>query len=109
MPPSSVLVYIRASATRRLYVGVTGDLTGKSPRLTQNHEYCPAGNRTRRKQIKGWLQNKKIALIQSQNPEWRDPLPWRPAQPPSTQHVQMEMVHALPGVLSRVGHDPVSP
>jgi putative endonuclease len=26
----------------------------------------------REKQIKGWLRNKKIALIESMNPEWRD-------------------------------------
>jgi putative endonuclease len=27
---------------------------------------------TREKQIKGWLRKKKIALIQSMNPEWKD-------------------------------------
>jgi putative endonuclease len=27
---------------------------------------------TREKQIKGWLRRKKIALIESTNPEWRD-------------------------------------
>jgi putative endonuclease len=27
---------------------------------------------TREKQIKGWLRSKKIALIESVNPEWRD-------------------------------------
>ena len=26
----------------------------------------------REKQLKGWLRGKKIALIESQNPEWRD-------------------------------------
>jgi putative endonuclease len=26
----------------------------------------------REKQIKGWLRAKKIALIESMNPEWRD-------------------------------------
>lgn len=26
----------------------------------------------REKQIKGWLRRKKIALIESENPEWRD-------------------------------------
>lgn len=26
----------------------------------------------REKQIKGWLRRKKIALIESQNPQWRD-------------------------------------
>jgi putative endonuclease len=27
---------------------------------------------TREKQIKGWLRRKKVALIESVNPEWRD-------------------------------------
>jgi len=27
---------------------------------------------TREKQIKGWLRRKKIALIESKNPEWKD-------------------------------------
>jgi len=27
---------------------------------------------TREKQIKGWLRNKKIALIESKNPGWKD-------------------------------------
>jgi putative endonuclease len=27
---------------------------------------------TREKKIKGWLRSKKIALIESQNPEWKD-------------------------------------
>jgi putative endonuclease len=27
---------------------------------------------TREKQIKGWLRQKKIALIESMNPEWKD-------------------------------------
>ena len=27
---------------------------------------------TREKQIKGWLRTKKVALIESVNPEWRD-------------------------------------
>ena len=27
---------------------------------------------TREKQIKGWIRNKKIALIESSNPEWQD-------------------------------------
>ncbi len=27
---------------------------------------------SREKQIKGWLRNKKIALIESVNPQWKD-------------------------------------
>jgi putative endonuclease len=38
---------------------------------------------TREKQIKGWLRAKKIALIESENPEWKDlSLEWY--NPPAT-------------------------
>jgi hypothetical protein len=36
-------------------------------------------------------------------------LPRRPAQLPPTQHVQVQMVHALSGVPPRVRHNPISP
>jgi|SRR5215208_6390716 len=83
-------VYILASATRRLYVGVTSDLTkrmwehkaGLVPGFTRRYgitrlvyvETTAAGRNAiaREKQIKGWLRRKKMALIESQNPEWRD-------------------------------------
>jgi putative endonuclease len=83
-------VYILASATRRLYVGVTGDLarrivqhkTGALPGFARRYgitrlihvettDTAPEAI-SREKQIKGWLRCKKIALIQSHNPEWRD-------------------------------------
>lgn len=83
-------VYILASHTRRLYVGVTNDPTrrvmehkgGTASRFT--HRYgitrlvCIESTSSirdaiaREKQIKGWLRCKKIALIQSQNPGWVD-------------------------------------
>ena len=83
-------VYILASATRRLYVGVTSDLRkrvgehkmGVFPGFTRRYGinrlvYVETTNAAidpiaREKQIKGWLRQKKIALIESQNPEWRD-------------------------------------
>ena len=83
-------VYILASATRTLYTGVTNDLmrrvyehrigsgsefTGKYRvhRLvhfeqTENGRVAIA----REKQIKGWSRSKKIALIESENPNWKD-------------------------------------
>jgi putative endonuclease len=83
-------VYILASATGRLYVGVTNDLIrrvsehkgGTASRFT--HRYgitrlvCMESSNSvwdaiaREKQIKGWLRWKKIALIESQNPGWVD-------------------------------------
>jgi putative endonuclease len=83
-------VYIMASASRRLYVGVTGHL---ARRVHQHREREIAGFTSkyqmvrlvyaeptedvlsairREKQIKGWVRAKKIALIESLNPEWRD-------------------------------------
>jgi putative endonuclease len=83
-------VYIMSSASRRLYVGVTGNLTH---RVHQHREreikgftskyqmirlvYVEATSDVRsairrEKQIKGWLRVKKIQLIESLNPEWRD-------------------------------------
>lgn len=83
-------VYILASATRRLYVGVTNDLI----RRVSEHKCGIASRFTRRygitrlvcvettssirdaiareKQIKGWLRCKKLSLIERQNPEWDD-------------------------------------
>ena len=35
---------------------------------------------TREKEIKGWRRSKKVALIESMNPEWKDlSLEWYPA------------------------------
>jgi putative endonuclease len=83
-------VYIMASASRRLYIGVTGHLA----RRVQQHRagefrgfskkyqmkrlvYAEAtwdvqAAIRREKQLKGWLRAKKLELIESQNPEWRD-------------------------------------
>jgi putative endonuclease len=89
-----------ASASRVLYTGVTNDI---QRRVTQHREkqvpgfsarynvrelvyFEPFGDIrlaiAREKQIKGWLRVKKIALIESLNPSWRDlSAEWRRAAP----------------------------
>lgn len=83
-------VYIMANLARTIYVGVTGNLERRVlehkeklvPGFTSRYGldmlvYYECGEDVsgaieREKQIKGWLRNKKIALIESMNPEWRD-------------------------------------
>jgi putative endonuclease len=83
-------VYIMASQSRVLYTGVTGDLLR---RVYQHRHKLVSGFTSKynvvrlvyfestpdvraaiakEKQIKGWLRAKKIALIESRNPEWKD-------------------------------------
>ena len=82
-------VYIVASKSRRLYVGVTNDLfrrvhehrmatSGFAARYrTERLVYFEIVDRcipaiTREKQIKGWLRARKIELIERDNPTWND-------------------------------------
>ncbi len=83
-------VYILASLSRRLYVGVTGDLVARvwQHRSTLNHGFTSRYAITRlvwyqvtpnvraaierEKQIKGWSREKKLRLIEIDNAGWRD-------------------------------------
>jgi putative endonuclease len=83
-------VYIVASASRVLYTGITNNMVRRAqehrerrvPGFSARHNARELVHfevfhdvRTaiaREKQIKGWLRGKKIALIESANPRWRD-------------------------------------
>jgi putative endonuclease len=83
-------VYILSSHRRRLYVGVTNDLARRlaehrdAARHTHTGRYLidrlvyfeawsrPMDAIQREKQIKGWIRQRKIELIESVNPNWRD-------------------------------------
>jgi putative endonuclease len=82
--------YIMASATGSLYIGVSGglfvrvlqhkagEIEGFSKkyhcnRLVYYETYDNVLNAiNREKQLKGWSRAKKIALIESKNPRWKD-------------------------------------
>src|SRR5271156_434591 len=83
-------VYILVGRTGTLYTGVTSDLYSRvlqhrkgiksgfaskydCHRLAYFEEYGDIRSAiAREKMIKGWTRAKKIALIESLNPEWRD-------------------------------------
>jgi putative endonuclease len=83
-------VYIMTNRSRTLYTGVTNDLqrrvfehknkevSGFTSRYNINklvyfeNSSSPYEAIKREKQIKGWLRAKKIALIESVNPNWLD-------------------------------------
>ena len=86
----SYWVYILASISRGLYVGVTNDIerriqehrSGAGSEFAARYRirrlvYCEEtpdirAAIAREKQIKGWRRDKKIALIESANPSWVD-------------------------------------
>jgi putative endonuclease len=90
MPAKTFHVYVLASRTRVLYVGVTSDLAKRI--WEHKHKAIPGFTArynvdrlvlceetgdalaaiTREKQIKGWLRAKKVALIEAENPQWCD-------------------------------------
>ncbi len=83
-------VYLMTNRSRTLYVGVTSNLQQRAYQhrnkliegFTSKYNltrlvYFEMTNDAksaiaREKQIKGWLRSKKIALIESTNPEWED-------------------------------------
>jgi putative endonuclease len=84
-------VYILASDSRELYVGVTGNLARrvsqhraalKRDRYTAKYGttrlvYCETTDNvlaaiTREKQIKVWARRRKLELIETLNPDWKD-------------------------------------
>jgi putative endonuclease len=83
-------VYIMTNRSRTLYTGVTNNLMRrvyehknklidgftKKYNVTRLVHYELTSEVTsataREKQIKGWLRKKKIALIESTNPHWKD-------------------------------------
>jgi putative endonuclease len=85
-----MLVYIMTNKSWTLYTGVTNDLMRRvyehKNKLVKgftskyNIQFLAYYESTssihsaiaREKEIKGWLRSKKIALIDSMNPEWKD-------------------------------------
>jgi putative endonuclease len=83
-------VYIMSNSSKMLYTGVTNDVETRAfqhkskriPGFTQRYNlhklvyFEKFGNVReaigREKQIKGWLRTKKVALIESVNPQWLD-------------------------------------
>lgn len=96
-------VYIMASESSALYIGITRDLArrvhqhrhpGKATAFTARQRifklvYFETTDDVvvaiaREKQLKGWRRSRKIALVAQANPEWRDlAAGWIEDEPPS--------------------------
>jgi putative endonuclease len=86
----SYSVYIMASASGVLYIGITNDLERRV--FEHQNKLVPGFSArynvrklvyfelfgdaraaiAREKELKGWLRKKKVALIESLNPQWKD-------------------------------------
>ncbi len=91
--PRTYYVYILASSSRALYVGVTNDLTrrlhehrsGTASAFTSKYSVHrlvhvetasnPRDAIDRETQIKRWTRRKKVALIEASNPTWEELAP----------------------------------
>jgi putative endonuclease len=89
--PDHACVYILASSFKHLYIGFTTNLEQRI-RQHKNHTFPDSFTAryridqlvyferyslitrgiAREKELKGWLRNKKIALIIANNPDWKD-------------------------------------
>ena len=83
-------VYVLASPSRRLYVGMTNDLARRleEHRVADRASFTGRYNITRlvhaetfataleaiarEKQLKGWSRERTLALVEAANPQWRD-------------------------------------
>jgi putative endonuclease len=100
----SYFVYILASLSGTLYIGVTNDLQRRAfqhkqhdiegftkeydvDRLVYYETFFIVSNAiAREKQLKGWRREKKIALIEMLNPQWKDlSREWYESRGPSTR------------------------
>ena len=86
-------VYILASRSKRLYIGVTRDLdrrlaehrSGRGSAFAARYAidrlvHCEEQPRiadaiAREKELKGWRREKKLRLIEADNAEWQDLVP----------------------------------
>ena len=90
MRQTGMFVYLMSNVNRRLYVGVTNNITRRLWEHFYGHRFGftrryginrlvyvepiaePLTAIAREKQIKGWVRVKKLALITAYNPEWAD-------------------------------------